>query len=150
MTVVGTRAVTDADFEFLFALHAAALGPYVDQVWGWDDDDQRARLARGLDPSTARIVTADGAAIGRLDVDHRDDETYLALIELLPEYQGRGLGGMLVQGLLERARADRKPLTLSVLEVNTRAHALYRRLGFTETARDGVAPEVRIHMAVFP
>jgi hypothetical protein len=39
-----------------------------------------------------------------------------------------------------------KRVTLSVLGVNDRAYQLYRRLGFTEVSRDGVAPEVRIRM----
>jgi ribosomal protein S18 acetylase RimI-like enzyme len=39
---------------------------------------------------------------------------------------------------------------LSVLAVNHRAYRLYRRLGFTEISRDGVAPEVRIRMAAGP
>ena len=43
--------------------------------------------------------------------------------------------------LLERVR---------VLAVNHRAYRLYRRLGFTEISRDGVAPEVRIRTAVGP
>jgi ribosomal protein S18 acetylase RimI-like enzyme len=32
------------------------------------------------------------------------------------------------------------------LAVNHRAYRLYRRLGFTESSRDGVAPEVRIRI----
>jgi ribosomal protein S18 acetylase RimI-like enzyme len=39
---------------------------------------------------------------------------------------------------------------LSVLAVNHRAYRLYRRLGFTDISRDGVAPEVRIQMAAGP
>jgi ribosomal protein S18 acetylase RimI-like enzyme len=73
-----------------------------------------------------------------------DAEVFLALIELAPDHQGRGIGGRLVRDLLDRA--DGKRVTLSVLEVNRRAYQLYRRLGFTEVSRDGVAPEVRIRM----
>jgi ribosomal protein S18 acetylase RimI-like enzyme len=90
----------------------------------------------------------DGVEAGRLDVEERDDEILLALIELAPEYQGRGIGTRLIRELVNRA--DGKRVTLSVLGVNDRAYQLYRRLGFAEVSRDGVAPEVRIRMATEP
>ena len=48
------------------------------------------------------------------------------------------------------AFADGKRVRLSVLQVNTRAYQLYRRLGFTEVLREGVAPETRIRMVAQP
>jgi ribosomal protein S18 acetylase RimI-like enzyme len=39
---------------------------------------------------------------------------------------------------------------VSVLEVNMRAYQLYRRLGFVEVSREGVAPEVRVKMVAQP
>ncbi|MDT5000814.1 MAG: hypothetical protein QOK12_2919 [Mycobacterium sp.] len=38
----------------------------------------------------------DGADAGRLDVEERDDEVFLGLIELAPEHQGRGIGSRMV------------------------------------------------------
>lgn len=37
MTTITFRAADVEDFEFIFELHKATLGPYVNQVWGWDD-----------------------------------------------------------------------------------------------------------------
>jgi ribosomal protein S18 acetylase RimI-like enzyme len=90
----------------------------------------------------------DGVDAGRLDVEERDEEVFLGLIELAPEYQGRGIGSRLIRVLIDGAGGKR--VTLSVLGVNDRAYQLYRRLGFTEVSRDGVAPEVRIRMVAEP
>jgi ribosomal protein S18 acetylase RimI-like enzyme len=144
MADIALRPATADDAEFFFALHEASLGPYVDQIWGWDDDEQRAYLTRNLVLERVRVIVVDGVDVGRLDVEEGDDEVFLALIELAPDHQGRGIGGRLIRDLLDRA--DGKRVTLSVLEVNRRAYQLYRRLGFTEVARNGVAPEVRIRM----
>jgi hypothetical protein len=39
----------------------------------------------------------DGVDAGRLDVEERDDEVFLGLIELAPEHhQGRGIGSRMV------------------------------------------------------
>jgi ribosomal protein S18 acetylase RimI-like enzyme len=145
---ISLRPAIADDVEFFFTLHAASLGPYVDRVWGWDDAEQRAYLARNLVLERARVIVLDGVDVGRLDVQEDDDEIFLALIELAPDHQGRGVGSRLIRDILDRA--DGKPVVLSVLAVNDRAYRLYCRLGFAEISRDGVAPEVRIRMAVGP
>jgi ribosomal protein S18 acetylase RimI-like enzyme len=145
---ISLRPATADDVEFFFTLHAVSLGPYVDEVWGWDDAAQRAYLARTLVLERVRVIVLDGVDVGRLDVHEDGDEIFLALIELVPEHQGRGVGSRLIRDILDQA--DGKPVVLSVLAVNHRAYRLYRRLGFTEISRDGVVPEVRIRMAVGP
>ena len=84
--------------------------------------------------------------VGRLDIDDGEEEIVLLLIELSPTHQGRGIGSRLIRSLLGRAAVEGKPLALNVLEVNHRAFALYRRLGFTEVRRivDGSAVKIRM------
>ncbi|KAA0086849.1 GNAT family N-acetyltransferase [Mycolicibacterium sp. P9-64] len=101
-----------------------------------------------FDLDRVRVIVVDGVDVGRLDVEERDDEVFLGLIELAPEYQGSGIGSRLIRELIDGA--DGKRVTLSVLGVNDRAYALYRRLGFTEVSRAGDAPELRIRMATEP
>lgn len=146
MEGITLRPATADDFAFFFALHKESLGPYVDQVWGWEDDDQRAYLERNLVLSHARVIVVSGADVGRLDVEDHGDELFLALIEITAEHRCRGIGGRVIQTLLNDAFAEGKRVRLSVLQVNTRAYQLYRRLGFTEVSREGVAPETRIRM----
>jgi ribosomal protein S18 acetylase RimI-like enzyme len=148
MADIALRPATADDAEFFFALHKRSLGPYVDQIWGWDDDEQRAYMTGDFDLDRVRVIVVDGVDGGRLDVEERDDEVFLALIELAPEYQGRGIGSRLIRELIGGAGGRR--VTLSVLGVNERAYQLYCRLGFTEVSRDGVAPEVRVRMVAEP
>ena len=100
---ISLRPATADDVEFFFTLHAASLGPYVDRVWGWDDAEQRAYLARTLVLERARVIVLDGVDVGRLDVQEDDDEIFLALIELAPDHQGRGIGSRLIRDILDRA-----------------------------------------------
>lgn len=144
---VALRDATAADSDFCFALHRAALGPYVTAVWGWDEAVQRGFHERGFDPAKARIILVNGREAGRLDVERRPDEIYVGLIELLPAYQGKGVGGRLLRDLIAEAAARGQAIRLEVLAVNTRAHALYTRLGFRETGRDDV--KVRMLMEVY-
>ena len=92
MQTTRLRAAADADFEFFFRLHKQTLGPYVEQVWGWVDADQRAYLQRTIDIDATQVVVVDGVDVGRLNVGHLAGDVYLGLIEIAPEQQNRGVG----------------------------------------------------------
>jgi ribosomal protein S18 acetylase RimI-like enzyme len=142
--MVRLRRATPADFGFCVALRQVALRPYVEAVWGWDEAVQRGFLERGFHPGKTKIITVNGRDAGRLDVERRPDEIHLGLIELLPAYQGKGVGGGLVRDLIAEAAARGQAICLEVLVVNTRAHALYARLGFREIGRD----ELKVRMCI--
>jgi ribosomal protein S18 acetylase RimI-like enzyme len=138
--VVELRPATPADSEFCYALRQVALRPYIEATWGWDDAVQRGFHERGFDPAATQIIMADGRDVGRFVVDRGPDETFLGLIELLPAYQGQGIGARLIRELI----AEGRPIRLEVLAANTRAYALYQRLGFRETGRT----ETKVHMRI--
>ncbi|GLP78625.1 GNAT family N-acetyltransferase [Mycobacterium antarcticum] len=150
MNRITFRSATADDFEFFFRLHRESLGPYVDQVWGWEDEVQRAYLRRTIDIASTQVIVVDDVDVGRLTLGHRDDDIYLGLIEITPSHQGRGIGGRIVRSVLDAAFADAKGVRLHVLAVNAGAHRLYRRLGFADVSREGIAPEIRIEMRAHP
>jgi ribosomal protein S18 acetylase RimI-like enzyme len=137
MGVIGLRPATPADEEYCFQLHKLAMGDYVAAIWGWDDAEQREYHARAFAPGHWQIITVDGSDAGLFIVEDRPHEIYLGRIELHPGHQGQGIGAHLIRGLIDRAHAQGRHVLLDVLVVNTRAQALYRRLGFRETARHG-------------
>ena len=63
------------------------------------------------------------------------DEWMIAHLAIAPELRGSGIGARLVHFLLDRgARSGRRTAVLDVSVENPRAEALYRRLGFEQTA----------------
>ena len=80
------------DMDFLFALHRSTMRAYVAQIWGWDDADQKARFGQYHPTAERRIVVVDGTDVGALAIDYRPDAVFVANIEMLPAFQGRGLG----------------------------------------------------------
>jgi ribosomal protein S18 acetylase RimI-like enzyme len=98
---------------------------------------QRAFHTRSFNPARWQIITTDGADIGMIDVEYRPAEIYLSRIEIHSSYQGHGIATRLISTLADVARAKEQDLVLDVLNVNHRAQALYRRLGFKEVARHG-------------
>ena len=113
---IWTRQATKADFDFLYALHVAAMRPSIEATWGWHEPWQRAYFARKWDPAPRRIIRVDGVDAGVLVLRWEPDALYLSLIELLPAFQGRGVGTAVLQSLIARAAARGLPVTLHVLK----------------------------------
>lgn len=127
-----TRQASDADYEFLYRLHVAAMRYLVAQVWGWDDARQEQFFADHFNPGPSRIIVVDGIDAGVIAVEWREDTAFVENIEILPEYQGGGVGGALLRDVIAAATVRGLPVTLQVLKIN-RARRLYERLGFTIT-----------------
>src|SRR5262245_16546411 len=103
---------------------------YVEEAFGsWDSDNQRRRSDESFNLATYSLVMVDGVRAGLLVVEGRSSEVFLSKIFLLPAFQGRGIGTVLIGQLIDRANAEHKPLRLRVLRVNAAAHRLYERLG---------------------
>jgi ribosomal protein S18 acetylase RimI-like enzyme len=130
-------AETD-DYDFLYQLHVASMKPSVEATWGWDEVWQSDYFRQHFDPSRRQIVQTEGQDVGVISVEHRSDEYYLALIEILPAYQGRGLGSALIRDFIRAAQECSLPAALHVLKANPAARRLYQRLGFVIIAEEEV------------
>lgn len=128
------RAVQENDFDFLFDLHRVSMRTYVEATYGpWVDDWQREYYQARFNPNNWKIIQVDQNDAGVLDVQNRAEELFVVRIELLPAYQGRGIGSAVMKTVMAEATNQGKPVALRVLKVNIRARDLYQRLGFGVT-----------------
>lgn len=92
------------------------------------------------------LILLDEKAIGRLYVDRGPIEIRLMDICLLPAYRNLGIGGALMQKLLDEAKQCNTPIGLHVWELNPKAYSFYKRFGFTDIKKQGV----HLHMEWLP
>ena len=86
------------------------------------------------------IIEQAGVDVGRLYLNRSSSTWRVIDLALLPEAQGRGLGGALLRIVQAEARAHgADALDLHVLKTNRRAAALYGRLGFVLTAEESAS-----------
>ncbi|MEU8788610.1 GNAT family N-acetyltransferase [Streptomyces sp. NPDC048643] len=93
------------------------------------DEDGPAQLRAAVDPENERVEL-----IGRLTAEVHPSgraHAYLWMIAVSPERQGEGLGGALLEPVLDRC--DREGLAAYLEASNARSRALYERLGFVVT-----------------
>ena len=143
---ISFRPITPDDLPFLARVYASTRWEELAEV-PWTDEQKQAFLRFQFDAqhdhyqkhypkASFDVVLADGEPAGRLYVDEWPKEIRLVDVALLPEHRGRGLGTRLLRGVMERAEAAAKPLTIHVEGFNP-ALRLYERLGFHRIGEHG-------------
>ncbi|MCA9705838.1 MAG: GNAT family N-acetyltransferase [Myxococcales bacterium] len=124
------RPSDSSDFEWLMALDRTSHRDTVVNAGGsWNDTDHRARFTRAFASQPMMVVEVDGEPAGMLSVAWDEEPVELHEVQLLPRWQGRGLGTRLVHDVLLEARQRGSAVALWVWEGNP-AQVLYERLGF--------------------
>jgi ribosomal protein S18 acetylase RimI-like enzyme len=152
---VTTRAATEQDDAFLFALFKAVRAPdFAHAPLGPEQLEMLMRMqyagqkhSYGTQyPGGDAIVLLDEKPIGRMWLCRGAAEHQLVDIALLPEFQNRGIGAALVREAIAAARAGSVRLCSSVAVTNSGSLAFHRRLGFQIVGQD----EMYYHLAVEP
>lgn len=106
------------------------------------DDVLQKNLLRQerIDEMAERLVRGDGHCVAARVGDQivgfaegkKGEEANIGVnLQILPEFQGKGIGTELMKRLLNWL-GDEKPITLNVAEPNVRARRLYERFGFVK------------------
>jgi len=92
---------------------------------------------RNFFPATdRRIVTVDGAPVGRIYLLREEPMWTLIDLSLLPEITGQGVGSRLIDAMVTEADAARRPITLHCSMTNP-AFEIYKAKGFVEVRAEG-------------
>jgi ribosomal protein S18 acetylase RimI-like enzyme len=131
------REAQPEDEDFLYELHKAAMQQYITAAWGsWDESDQREQFHQCYRPDEMQVIQLDGSDVGVIHLQERTEEIFMVGIEVLPEFQNKGIGSQIIRQVMQKARQSSKPVALQVLKVNLAARALYQRLGFGVTGEN--------------
>lgn len=97
-------------------------------------EKSRKRLREQSDNQKTFVVKDGEKVIGVSVVSKDETRNRLIAIYVLPEYQGKGVGKMLWDGIQEFFDDD-KDIFVELAEYNTNAMAFYAGLGFQDTGR---------------
>ncbi|WP_033138577.1 GNAT family N-acetyltransferase [Aeromonas finlandensis] len=129
--------VPHSEFEEVFAVVKQGIFPYVEALFGWDDQFQRERLIRDYQPQWFFWILQVGEPVGLLCRKPYEDALHVHLLIIFPRYQGRQLGAAVMERLhREAAREGKCRVTLSSFTDNHGAIRFYQRLGYNVVERD--------------
>jgi GNAT superfamily N-acetyltransferase len=131
---ISMRQGQSADMDWLYLTFKRTMRDFIAQTWGWDELLQEHSFF-DLPAKSFAIATLAGGDVGAFNLSEKTDHLWLEMVLVLPEYQGRGFGRLMLEQAQGQARKARKPLRLSVLKLNP-AHDFYRHMGFEQSAFD--------------
>ena len=140
------RPAVETDIDFLLDLRLVTMDAHL-RAMGvcFSREQHRERVL--LEFEHARVITVNDEAIGMVKYLRKDDALHLQQLQVLPEWQGRGIGRQVMDHLIALAEADGLPVTLTVLKKNP-ALALYQRCGFEQVGEDEFEYHLRCEPAV--
>ncbi|MCH5222931.1 MAG: GNAT family N-acetyltransferase [Muribaculaceae bacterium] len=126
-----------------------------------DNDDNRIGAIIGYDGAGLREMRKDFIAkanelldwnVTVEEADNWESETnskeiYLDSLFVIPEYRNRGVASSLIKSAIYKYRTIGKPFGLLVEPHNTKAHKLYKELGFKEDGVNNFCGEPMIHLS---
>jgi ribosomal protein S18 acetylase RimI-like enzyme len=128
---IATRPAVESDWSFIVDCFLRAMQPSLTVRRGqWNEREERDRFEGSLDLDRATVVEIDDLAVGFVVLIELPHVLLVQTIAILPEHQGRGIGSEVIRDVVNLGRQTGRQVVLSVLRVNARAAALYRRLGF--------------------
>lgn len=89
------KAATKDDVDFIYQLRFKTMRPYFEPVFGWDEQDQLQHAAAHLEKTF--VVMHNSTKIGVVKVVEETDVLLLDQIQIMPEYQKRGLGSTILK-----------------------------------------------------
>ena len=126
------RQATWDDFDFLFELKKQNFKWYVDQIWGWEDEDQKQRVIEDLKQhlKDKKIIMVDNFPIGvyAFHITEQGD-FFINEISIIKNYQNRKIGTQILTKQLEENKIQNRRTILQVFK-NNKAKKLYEKLGF--------------------
>lgn len=123
-----------------------AFGSTLEREQRYSDEDWMQRLGRN-DVVTMVAVAPVRKDVGLIVGCPYDECAGLFSMWIAPEWRGQGIGGLLVDAIIEWARQlGTSRILLDVGDWNTAALALYRSRGFLPTGKVGALPFPRDHI----
>jgi ribosomal protein S18 acetylase RimI-like enzyme len=134
--VDAVRAIVDAAYRHYIPRIGKPPGPML--------DDYAQRIADG----EAWVLTGTDGIVGVLVLEETPDGFLLDNIAVAPEQQGKGVGRALLEfAEAEAARRGYEEIRLYTHVLMTENIALYRRVGYVETARVAEKGFDRVYMS---
>lgn len=129
-TAFNVRSATQDDLKDMVSVDQTAFPP------PWQLTSEDLREARRVSISCT-VATLHSEIVGyQLSTQYRQSG-HLARLAVLPEYQGQGIGGVMLDDLIRRLlQRSIRTLTVNTQSSNIRSQRLYQRYGFLRNGYD--------------
>lgn len=123
---------TEDDYERMYKIKEDSIKPYVEKVWGWDEDFQIEFLRKNTPFEEVEFILFNGETIGFLQLKETIKSIFIQSLFIIKAFQQKGIGTYLLKRIINNG----KLLSLEVLKNNKIAFDLYKKMGFVVLKED--------------
>lgn len=123
-----------SDLGFLLDLRKQSMHAYLVEAGITLTDAQHLDRVK-FEFAHAHLVKYEHEPVGLLKFQEQDSQVDILQLQILPTFQGKGIGSFLIEYVFDIARKLSKSVTLKVLK-NNPAKRLYERYGFVMVGED--------------
>lgn len=124
--------VSAADFDALLAIRIEAMRDSLERLGRFDPERARARLRNTFHPEHTWAIEHNGQRVGFYALRPDGEGLRLDHLYIVPAAQGLGLGGQVMQRILQEADSRGLPVSVGALR-DSDSNRFYRRHGFVQT-----------------
>ncbi len=124
----------ETDKDFLLHLRKLTMVKHLEKAGIHLSDEEHVARAHDFFEAT-HILLKSSQRIGVLKCLETQNSIEIIQFQILPQYQGMGIGKDIVHDLISKAELASKSIILKVLKENPARH-LYERIGFKITGED--------------
>ncbi|WP_438710655.1 GNAT family N-acetyltransferase [Aquimarina muelleri] len=118
----------ESDKNFLIRLRKVTMVEHLEKAGIYLSEEQHISRINFNYESTYLIYTSN-QKVGMLKYLEIENTIEILQLQILPDYQGLGIGKSIINQLINASKISNKTLTLKVLKENPARH-LYQRIGF--------------------
>ena len=138
------RKAEEADGEAIYQLYRLVMRGFISDIWGWDEQWQRADFSTHFDPLGVTLASQEDQLAGYSHVENRDGQLFIRMIVVHPRHQRKGIGKKLLESIIASAGEQSKSIGLEVFKINEVARAFYERHGF-DMVGETPASHIMVH-----
>ena len=129
------------DVDFLYDLRMQTMSEHLKKAGvNLSKEEHLSRIDHQFDKSF--LIMQSDKKVGMLKLAEEEDSLEITQLEVLPEFQGEGIGKQLIEQTIDKATSQNKKLNLKVLKRNP-AKFLYLRSGFKIIDQDNLEFHMR-------
>lgn len=124
-----------SDFDRLFALRLLTMRESLERIGRFDPQRALERFQNSFRPQHTRLIIVKDQLAGCVALGPHEDGWLLEHFYIAPQFQGYGLGSLVLSQLMTQADQAQKTINLSVLQQSNAAR-FYKKHGFHKTGED--------------
>ena len=126
---IALAPVSESDFDDLVELRIEAMRESLERIGRFDPARAKERFRSGFSPEQTKYILSGGTKVGLLVTKQQREHLLLDHLYIRPEYQGQGIGGIVLRLVFVQADALNLSVKVGALRESD-SNRFYVRHGF--------------------